>query len=139
MAEESQASKSKLRQATIIVAGLCATLLVLVGAAEWRKSQQRQQWIQAIEATGAEVTNAGYGPTGPAARLPVIREFFITAQIEIFLPNSDVVRAVIPLLPGGPKVGRFWLHSVHVDEAAVELITKEYPEVQTIRYTRSGD
>ena len=123
----------------MIVAGLYAVLLISVGAAEWRKSQQRQQWIQAIEATGAEVTNAGYGPTGPVARLPVIREFFITTQIEIFLPNSDVVRAVIPRLPGGPKVGRFWLHSVHVDESAVELITKAYPEVQTIRYTRAGE
>ena len=139
MAEDSQPPKSKLRRVTIIVAGICVALLILVATAAWRKSQQRQQWIRAIEATGAEVANAGYGPTGPVARLPVIREFYVTSQIEIFLPNSKVVNAVMPLLSGGPGIGRLWLHSLNVDEAAVELIAKQYPKVQTIRYTRAGE
>ena len=82
---------------------------------------------------------AGYGNSNPAlSRVPIISELTGRTQVEIFLPNSEVVDRLEPHLRECDQLQRLWVHRDKVDSKRQSVLKEKYPDLQFIRYTAAG-
>ena len=109
-------------------------LLLIAGGSAVQKAERQRKWRESVEAAGGIVIVAGYGG-GPLPQIPVLGEFFIRRQTEVFVPNDHVAREVRPLLREYPALGRLWVHAIDVSPEMLESLSESRPDVDVVRYT----
>lgn len=134
-ARHSSSVRRSRTQAVIASIGVAALFVIGWGAYHAYLSHEREEeWKRQVEACGAQVYRMGYA-TSPMARIPVLRQLFIRSSLAVFIPNSEVGRAVLHLLPDRPKLGRIWVHRDNVSKEVIEQLKALCPDVEFIRYT----
>lgn len=118
---------------------ILTAVFLITGAAAWRQRIQVQQWTAKLEQAGAKVIVAGYGGTGPLSRIPILKELSVRTQIEVFIPNNDVAKRVLPALEGHSELGRIWVHAERVDAGLRQQIEELFPGVSINGYTMAGE
>jgi hypothetical protein len=117
---------------SIGLAGLC---VLVWGAYHAYLSHERDEdWKNQIEFCGAKVYRMGFS-SSPMARVPILGQLFIRSSLAVFIPDSQAGRAVLHLLPQGPKLGRIWVHRDNVSKEVLEQIKAACPDVEITRYT----
>ena len=125
---------------------LVAVFLIAVGILlfagfihSWQSHQAREAWIDSVEQAGAQIITAGYGPAGPISRVPVMREFFVRTQLEVFVPNDEVAETVGPLLEIYKELGRVWVHTENVSASSRARLQSHRADVAFNGYTMAKD
>ena len=129
---------AKLRNTLLVLFAVAAVALVAIGVSGWKAGQKELRWKKSVEAAGGEVVTAGYGG-GPLAKVPILGEFFGHKQLEVFVPDNDAARKLEPLIRSYPPLGRLWIHKVKVSPELHAALSKARPDVDVVRYTRSGE
>lgn len=127
-------SKSR-RRVAVAALGFAAFMIAAWGIFRGSLDRQREkEWMRQVEAAGGKVYRTGYA-TSPMARVPILGQLFMHSSLAVFIPNSEAGRAVLPLLPGRPKLGRIWVHRDNVSQDVIDRLKRACPGTEFTRYT----